>query len=172
MQVTAKADYAVRAMIEIAARTAGVAGAAGAGAAGAAWAAVDSEPVKGEAVAEAQHIPAAFLESILSEMRQAGLLHSRRGPDGGYWLARPAGEITVADVIRAADGPLALVRGDRPETVTYAAPATSLTDVWVAVRASLRAVLEQVTLAAILAGELPAEVREMLDDPGADRRRR
>lgn len=151
MQVTAKADYAVRAMIEIAAG--------------------DGEPVKGEVVAEAQQIPAAFLESILSEMRQAGLLQSRRGPEGGYWLARAAGEITVADVVRAADGPLALVRGDRPETVTYAAPATRLTDVWVAVRASLRAVLEEVTLASILAGELPAGVREMLDDPGAGRRR-
>ena len=151
MQVTAKADYAVRAMIEIAAR--------------------EGEPVKGDVVAGAQHIPPAFLESILSEMRQAGLLHSRRGPEGGYWLARPAGDITVAEVVRAADGPLALVRGDRPETVRYEAPATRLTDVWVAVRASLRAVLERVTLAAIVAGELPDEITEMLHDPGADRRR-
>ncbi|HVA73142.1 MAG TPA: Rrf2 family transcriptional regulator [Acidimicrobiales bacterium] len=151
MQVTAKADYAVRAMIEIAAR--------------------DGVPVKGDVVAESQHIPPAFLESILSEMRQAGLLHSRRGPEGGYWLARPAERITVADVVRAADGPLALVRGDRPETVRYAAPATRLADVWVAVRASLRAVLEEVTLAAILARDLPQEVVEMLHDPGADRRR-
>lgn len=151
MQVSAKADYAVRAMLEIAA--------------------AGGAPVKGEAVAEAQEIPAAFLESILAGMRQADLLHSRRGPDGGYWLARPAGDITVADVVRAADGPLALVRGDRPETVRYDEPATRLTDVWVAVRASLRAVLEEVSLASILAGELPPAVAEMLHDPGADRRR-
>lgn len=151
MQITAKADYAVRAMIEIASRR--------------------GEPVKGEEVAHAQGIPPAFLESILSEVRQTGLLQSRRGPEGGYWLARPAEEITVADVVRAVDGPLALVRGDRPESVRYADPAARLTDVWVAVRASLRAVLERVTLAAILVNELPPDVAEMLRDPGADRRR-
>lgn len=151
MQVTAKSDYAVRAMLEIAA--------------------AGGAPVKGEAVAASQEIPPAFLESILSEMRQSGLLNSRRGPDGGYWLARPAAEITVADIVRAADGPLALVRGDRPESVTYAPPATRLTDVWVAVRASLRAVLEEVSLAAVLEGKLPPGVAQMLDDPGADRRR-
>lgn len=151
MQVTAKSDYAVRAMLEIAA--------------------AGGVPLKGEVVASSQQIPPAFLESILSEMRQAGLLNSRRGPEGGYWLARPAAEITVADVVRAADGPLALVRGDRPETVSYAQPATRLTEVWVAVRASLRVVLEEVSLSAVLDGQLPAGVAEMLGDPGADRRR-
>jgi Rrf2 family protein len=151
VQVSAKADYAVRAMLEIAS-SGGIA-------------------VKGDVIAEAQAIPAAFLESILSEMRQAGLLHSRRGPEGGYWLARPADEITIADVVRASDGPLALVRGDRPESVSYAQPAAMLTHVWVAVRASLRAVLEEVTLAAVLSDELPPRVADMLQDPGADRRR-
>jgi len=151
VQVSAKADYAVRALLEIA---------SGAGA-----------PVKAEGIAEAQQIPPAFLESILAEMRQAGLLNSRRGPDGGYWLAREPAEITVADVVRAADGPLALVRGARPESVRYADPATLLTDVWVAVRASLRTVLEAVTLADVLAGALPADIAAMLDDPGAGRRR-
>lgn len=151
MQVTAKSDYAVRAMLEIAA--------------------AGGTPVKGEAVAASQQIPPAYLESILSEMRQSGLLNSRRGPEGGYWLARPPAEISVADIVRAVDGPLALVRGDRPETVVYAQPATPLTEVWVAVRASLRAVLEVVDLAAILDGKLPRGVAQMLDDPGADRRR-
>ncbi len=151
MQISAKADYAVRALLEIA---------DGGG-----------EPVKGERVAEAHDIPPKFLESILSEMRQAGLVLSRRGAEGGYWLARPASEVTIADVVRAADGPLALVRGDRPESVSYEGPAQRLTEVWVAVRASLRAVLEEVTLADLLGAGLPDHLTELLNDPGANRRR-
>ena len=151
MQISAKTDYAVRALLEIAAK--------------------GGEPVKSERIAEAHDIPPKFLESILSEMRQAGLVLSRRGAEGGYRLARPASEVTVADVVRAADGPLALVRGDRPESVNYEGPAQRLTEVWVAVRASLRAVLEEVTLADLLGGGLPVHLTELLNDPGADRRR-
>ena len=99
MRVSAKADYAVRAMVELAA--------AGEG------------PVKGERIAQAQEIPINFLENIMADLRNAGLVRSRRGVDGGYWLGRPAEEITIADVIRAVDGPLAAVRGVRPEGVAY-----------------------------------------------------
>ena len=111
MQISAKADYAVRALIELAAQGGG--------------------PVKGERLAAAQQIPAKFLEAILAQLRQAGLLQSRRGAEGGYWLARPASEISLADIIRAADGPLASVRGQRPETVSYEGAARRLTEVWV-----------------------------------------
>lgn len=147
MQISAKADYAVRALVELAASGGG--------------------PVKGEHLAAAQQIPAKFLEAILAQLRQAGLLHSRRGSDGGYWLARTAAEITLADIIRAADGPLARVRGQRPERVSYEGSARRLTEVWVAVRASLRAVLEAVTLQDLLEGRLPPQVRALASDPGA-----
>jgi Rrf2 family protein len=147
VQVSATADYALRALAEL--------GASGGG------------PVKGERLAEAQQIPPKFLEAILAQLRQAGLLQSRRGSDGGYWLARPAAEITLADIIRAADGPLARVRGQRPETVSYEGSARRLTEVWVAVRASMRCVLEVVTLQDLLVGELPHQVRALAEDPGA-----
>ena len=147
MQVSAKADYAVRALIELAAQGGG--------------------PVKGERLAAAQQIPPKFLEAILAQLRQANLLQSRRGAEGGYWLARPAGEISVADIVRAADGPLARVRGQRPETVSYEGSARRLTEVWVALRASLRAVLEVVTLQDLLEGRLPADVRGLMADPAA-----
>jgi Rrf2 family protein len=147
VRVSAKADYAVRAAVELAA--------AGAG------------PLKGDRIAQAQQIPSNFLENILSDLRNAGLVASRRGADGGYWLARPAGEVTVADVIRAVDGPLANVRGVRSEQVVYAGTAEPLRDVWVAVRASLRSVLEGVTLADLARGELPDHVRALADAPDA-----
>jgi Rrf2 family protein len=147
VRVSAKADYAVRAAVELAA--------AGDG------------PLKGDRIAQAQQIPSNFLENILSDLRNAGLVASRRGADGGYWLARPAGEVTVADVIRAVDGPLANVRGVRSEQVEYAGTAEPLRDVWVAVRASLRSVLEGVTLADLARGELPDHVRALADDPDA-----
>ncbi len=118
MRVSAKADYAIRAALELAA--------AGDG------------PVKGDRIAKAQEIPPNFLENILGDLRNAGLVASRRGADGGYWLARPAEEISLADVIRAVDGPLANVRGVRSEQVAYTGSAERLRDVWVAVRASLR----------------------------------
>jgi Rrf2 family protein len=147
MRVSAKADYAIRATVELAA--------AGEG------------PVKGDRLATAQEIPPNFLENILVDLRNAGLVASKRGAEGGYWLARPAGEITLADVIRAVDGPLANVRGVRPEALAFEGSAEPLRDVWVAVRASLRSVLEHVTLADLAAGSLPGNVRELAADPDA-----
>ena len=148
MRVSAKADYALRAAAELAA-------AEGAG------------PVKGEQLAKAQSIPPKFLENILLELRHAGLVQSQRGVEGGYWLARPASEIRLAEVIRAVEGPLANVRGARPETVEYEGAAEPLRDVWIAVRASLRRVLESVTLADVARGELPASLDELVADPEA-----
>src|SRR4051794_26444212 len=135
MRVSAKADYAIRAAVELAAGGEG--------------------PIKGDRIAQAQEIPSNFLENILSDLRNAGIVASRRGAEGGYWLARPAAEVSLADVIRAVDGPLANVRGVRSEQVEYAGNAEPLRDVWVAVRASLRSVLEGVSLADLAAGRPP-----------------
>jgi Rrf2 family protein len=151
VRISAKSDYAVRAAAELAA--------AGGG------------PVKGEALATAQGIPQKFLENILSDLRQSGVVRSQRGADGGYWLARPAAEISVADVIRAVDGPLASVRGQRPEDVAYDGTAAPLQTVWIAVRASVRSVTEHVTLADLASGELPPEVIGLTEDPDAWKRR-
>ncbi len=156
MRVSAKVDYAVRACIELAVAQGH-----------------DDPPraVKAEALARAQDIPVKFLENILQGLRQAGLVESRRGPDGGHLLARPAGEIALADIIRAIDGPLAGVGGRRPEDVTFAGSAEPMREVWVAVRASLRRVLESVSLADLAAGEMPPHIAELTADPGAwDRR--
>jgi Rrf2 family protein len=147
MRVSAKADYAIRAAAELAS--------------------ADPGPVKGERVAQAQGIPLKFLENILLELRHHGLVQSQRGADGGYWLARPAEDISLAEVIRAVEGPLANVRGNRPESLAYEGTAEPLRDVWIAVRASLRSVLEQVTLADLAAGELPPRVRELTESPEA-----
>jgi Rrf2 family protein len=147
MRISARADYAVRAAAELAA--------AGEG------------PTKGDAIAQAQGIPLKFLENILGDLRHAGIVRSQRGADGGYWLARPADQITVADVIRAVEGPLASVRGGPPEDVAYVGAAESLASVWIAVRASLRNVVERVTLADVAAGTLPARVAKLADDPEA-----
>lgn len=147
MRVSAKVDYAVRAAAELAA--------AGPG------------PVKGEALAQAQGIPLKFLENILGELRHAGLVRSQRGAEGGYWLAKPAADITIADVIRAVEGPLASVRGEPPESVRYDGAAQALGKLWVAVRANLRAVLEEVTVADVAAGDLPGIVDEITSDPAA-----
>jgi len=147
MRVSAKADYAIRAAVELAA--------AGEG------------PVKGDRIAKAQGIPANFLENILADLRNAGIVGSRRGADGGYWLARAAAEVSLADVIRAVDGPLANVRGVRSDQLAYDGSAKALGDVWIAVRASLRNVLEQVSLADVASGELPDHVRQLAADPDA-----
>ena len=147
MRISARADYAVRAAVVLAA--------AGDG------------PTKGEAIAQAQSIPLKFLENILGDLRHAGLVRSQRGADGGYWLGRPAGDITVADVIRAVEGPLASVRGGPPEAVDYQGAAEPLQQVWIAVRASLRSVVERVTLADVAAGRLPARVTKLAEDPEA-----
>ena len=123
MRISAKAEYAVRAAVELAAAT-------------------GDKPVKAERLATAQEIPLNFLENILGELRHAGVVRSQRGAEGGFRLARPATEVTIADVIRAVDGPLASIRGGPPEGVTYDGSAASLPKVWIAVRASLRGVLE------------------------------
>ena len=149
MKVSAKADYAVRAAAVLAA------------------AQEEGAPVKAEAIAEAQGIPLRFLENILGELRHAGMVSSQRGTDGGHRLARPASAITVADVMRAVEGPLAAVRGERPEKVAYAGAAEPLQIVWIAVRQSLRQVVEHVTLADLAAGEIPPPVAGLADDPDA-----
>ena len=148
MRISAKTDYAVRAAVELAG-------------------APDGSVVKAERIAEAQDIPLNFLENILGQLRQARIVESRRGPEGGYVLARPPGEITLADVIRAIDGPLAGVGGERPQDLGYTGTAEPLRDVWVAVRASLRSVLERVTLADVAAGKLPSHIGKLTSDPDA-----
>lgn len=147
MRVSAKADYAIRAAVELAA--------AGDG------------PVKGDYIAQRQQIPPNFLENILADLRNSGIVASRRGAEGGYWLAKPADQVSLADVIRAVDGPLANVRGVRSEQLEYDGSAAKLLDVWVAVRASLRGVLEQVTLADVASGRLPASVEKLASDRDA-----
>jgi Rrf2 family protein len=148
VRVSAKTDYAIRALLELAA--------------------VSGEtPLKGERIATAQGIPLRFLENILMQLRHAGLVESRRGADGGYRLARAPEAVTLADVIRAIDGPLAGVSGTRPESLDFNGVAEPMRDVWIAVRASLRAVLEQVTLADVTAGQLPSHVRDLLADDEA-----
>jgi Rrf2 family protein len=148
VRISAKADYAVRAAIELAG-------------------ADRSSPLKGDRIAAAQGIPMKFLENILSELRRSGLVGSRRGTDGGYWLARAPQEITVADIIRAVEGPLANVQGVRPEALAFDGRAAPLQRMWVAVRASLRGVLEHVTLADLVTGTLPPKVDKLADDPDA-----
>jgi Rrf2 family protein len=147
MRVSAKVDYALRACAELAA--------AGDG------------PVKGDRLAQAQQIPLKFLENILLDLKHAGLVQSQRGAEGGYWLSLSPEEVSLADVIRAVEGPIANVRGLRPEQVEYAGTASPLRDVWIAVRANLRAVLEVVTLADVAAGRLPDEVAVIAADPDA-----
>ncbi len=148
MRVSAKADYAIRAAAELAA-------------------ADPTVPLKAERISDAQDIPVKFLETILLELKRAGIVRSQRGPDGGYALARPAVEVNLADVIRAVDGPLANVRGERPEHTSYTGVAEPLTTVWIAVRAALREVLEATTLADLVRQELSARVRALADDPEA-----
>ena len=147
MRVSAKVDYGMRAAIELAARG------------------EDPEHplARAQDIAEAQNIPLKFLETILQQLRQARLVESVRGPHGGHRLARPAGEIRLADIVRALDGPLAGVQGAPPEDL----PEGPMRDVWIAVRASLRRVLESVTVADVAGAELPADIAELTADPDA-----
>lgn len=147
MHVTARADYAVRAVVQLAADP-------------------DGSATRHE-LAETQQIPGKFLEGILTDLRRAGLLLAQRGSRGGYQLALPASAIALADIIRAVEGPLAAVRGEPPEDTSYPAAAAALTEVWVALRASLRQVLEVTTVADVVAGELPGPVRSLLQQPEA-----
>ena len=146
MRLSAKVDYALRAMAELAAA---------------------SVPRTVEQMSSAQEIPNKYLESILGELRRGGLLRSQRGPDGGYRLARPAGEISIADVIRALDGELANVRGSRPENLEYTGAAAPLQEVWIALRASERSILETVTLAHVADNQMPDLVVQLVANPSA-----
>jgi Rrf2 family protein len=148
VRISAKTDYALRAAIELAALDA-------------------DAPVKGEAIATAQGIPLRFLENILGDLRNAGIVESRRGVEGGYLLARPPAEITLADVIRAVDGPLANVAGTRPNLLEYEGSTEKLREIWVGVRAALRSVLEETTLADMAAKKLPSHVADMVADRDA-----
>jgi Rrf2 family protein len=150
VRVTAKVDYAVRALVELAAA---------------------GGTVKGERIAQAQAIPLKFLENILSELRRAGIVGSQRGAEGGYRLSRPAAQVSVADVIRAVEGPLADVRGTSPEDLEAPGAAAPVREVWLATRAALRSVLEVVTIDDIATGTLPAIVADLLADPAAWARR-
>jgi Rrf2 family protein len=147
MRISAKADYAVRAAVEMAA--------------------AGDEPVKGEKIAEAQEIPLQFLEHILLELKHARLVRARRGARGGYWLARPPEEITLASLIRAVEGPLANIQDQAPEATKYPGNAEPLSQVWIAVRASLRRVLENVTVADLRDGKIPSDVLDLTEDEGA-----
>ena len=147
MRLSARADYALRAVIELAATGPG--------------------HVTADQLARTQQIPGKFLETILTQLRRAGLIRSQRGPDGGFWLARPAAEISLADIIRVIDGQLLGVRGERPENITYPGVAEPLQQVWIALRANERAVLETVTLADIVSGNLPDMVRHLTENPRA-----
>ena len=131
----------------------------------------EGRPMKAESLATSQSMPLNFVENILAELKRSGLVLSQRGASGGFRLARPASVITVADVIRAVDGPLAEVRGESPDAIDYVGPAEHLRTVWVATRASLRTVLENVTLADVVAGELPVVVTDLTADPEAWSRR-
>src|SRR5947208_12437751 len=148
MRISAKADYAVRAAVELAA-------------------ADDEKPVKAERIANAQGSPLNFLENILGELRHAGVVRSHRGAEGGFRLAKPPAELSVADIIRAVEGPLASVRGGPPEEATYAGAAEALPRVWIAVRANLRKVAEHVSVADIAAGQLPKSIDKLAEDPEA-----
>jgi Rrf2 family protein len=150
MRISAKADYAVRAAMGLAL--------------------VDG-PSKAEHLAHRHAIPLKFLEKILFDLRHAGLVRTRRGPEGGYWLARDPAEITVADVLRAVDGPLADVHGLAPEDVSYEEGFAALQKVWVAVRASLRSVLESVTIADLAGGSLPERIEQLTAEPESWARR-
>lgn len=123
--------------------------------------------MKAEAISDAQDIPHKFLEGILNDMRRGGLVLSQRGGNGGYRLAKPAGSITIADVIRVVDGPLVSVRGVRPPDLSYTGPAQSLLPLWIALRANVREILDGVTLADVAASDLPSDVSALADTPGA-----
>ena len=145
MRLSARADYALRAAVELAASS--------------------GDHTTAEQLARAQHIPAKFLEAILTQLRRAGLVRSQRGPEGGFWLAKPAEEISLGDIIRAVDGQLVGVRGERPENLGYIGAAEPLQSVWIALRANERAILDEVTLDHIVTNRLPDRVLELTNDP-------
>src|SRR3954462_3357462 len=141
MRISAKVDYAVRAALELAA--------------------AGGDPIKGEAIADAQDIPLKFLENILGELKHTGIIASRRGAQGGYWLAKDAGDVSLADIVRAVEGPLATVRGQGPEGRKKGGGGEPLQKVWIALGATTREVMEDTPLADVVGGKLPSEVREL-----------
>ncbi len=147
MQVTARVDYALRALLELTA--------------------AEGAALTRDELAARQSIPPRYLEAVLGQLRQARLVVGQRGAAGGYRLARAPAEISVAEVSRAVDGPLALVQGERPEKVVHQGAAEHLGELWVGLRAAIRSVMESVTLADLVAGELPAAVRDLVADPDA-----
>jgi len=151
VHISARTDYAVRALLTLAA--------------------AGQDTVTGQALAAEQQLPQKFLEAILADLRRAGLVRSRRGPVGGYSLSRPASDIPIGEIVRAVDGPLAVVRGERPEQAVYAGAAEHLGTLWVALRAAVRSVLDDVTLAQVLSGDLPQQIQDLLSSPGAWRSR-
>ena len=146
MHISAKVDYALRALCTLAS---------------------DEAAQTADQLAEAQGLPVRFLRSILNELRRGAIVNSHRGNEGGYQLARPAAEITVGEVFRRLEGPLAEVRGLRPEAASYDAAAANLQQLWVAVRACLREVLDEVTIADVVSGQLPAHVSDLIAKPDA-----
>lgn len=155
MHVSAKADYGMRALLELAS----------------AYRDDPARLVKGEAIATAQGIPLKFLEGILRQLRQAGIIASQRGAEGGYRLDRDPASVSIADVVRALDGPLAAVRGKRPEDVEYAGTSEHLREVWIALRASMRQVLERISLDDVAHNRMPDDISGLLSEPGAWQRR-
>jgi Rrf2 family protein len=147
VHISARVEYALRALCTLAAS--------------------DGRPLTAEELANAQALPVRFLRAILNDLRREGIVTSQRGNEGGYQLARPAGDITIGDVFRRLEGPLAEVRGLRPEAASYEDAAEHLQAVWVAVRANLRDVVDRVTLADVVSDELPEHVRQLVDEPGA-----
>jgi Rrf2 family protein len=148
VHISAQADYAVRALLVMAADP-------------------DGKAITGREIATRQKMPVKFVENTLVALRSSGLVTSQRGVGGGFRLGRPAAAISIADVVRAVDGPLAHVRGERPETTAYEPPAEHLQRVWIAVRATIRSVLEHVTLADVVAGSLPPDIVRLSEDPDA-----
>ena len=144
MRISERVDNAVRAMADLAA--------------------ADGEQIKADAIAQHHDISLKYLLDILRDLKRGGLVRSKRGPDGGFSLSRPADEITLADIFRATDGPLADVHDESLRNLRYAEPATELPQVWMAIRGSLRRVLETVTIADLVAGELPADVVELAEE--------
>lgn len=147
MRVSARSDYALRAVAELAVAT--------------------EERLTREAIAERQQIPSEFLESVLLSLKHAGIVQSQRGTGGGFRLARAASQITLGDVVRAVDGPMSDVRGDPAEDIEYTGPARRLQDVWIAVRASLREILDGTTVDDLVRGKMPKRVRQLTEDPAA-----
>lgn len=154
MKVSAKVDYAVQAIVAIAAASS------------------RDELISAEEIARMHEIPEKFLEGILTTLRKAGVVNSYRGPSGGYELAKKPEHITVADIIRTIDGPLAAVRGFAPEEIGYSGTSKHVADVWIATRVSLRQVLENISIADLLSGEFTASVETMLAKKDARKRRK